>query len=152
MRSRDKDAALQGASWGSHCVVHRAWGVVDRDFGTSAATDELCRKIWFHLRSMTRLDFGDLLGYFIERQKNVRHANEKRVASAGHRRIPSSGFAAPASQRAPYYGRAVLVRRGLRAMSRHLGWKLGQGGVIVGKFYVVGGQCGHGDMFDKPEV
>src|SRR5262249_22584657 len=33
--------------------------------------DEFCRKIWFHLRMMTRLKFGDLRTYFLERLKGV---------------------------------------------------------------------------------
>jgi thioesterase domain-containing protein len=38
---------------------------------------ELCRKIWFHLRSMTRLEFGDLPAYFLKRLKNVWHTLRK---------------------------------------------------------------------------
>jgi hypothetical protein len=33
--------------------------------------DENYRKVWFHLRSMTRLKFGDAPAYLLERLKNV---------------------------------------------------------------------------------
>ena len=46
--------------------------------------DELCRKIWFHLRSMTRLEFADLRACFLKRPKNVWHTLTRRsVAGAG---------------------------------------------------------------------
>jgi hypothetical protein len=60
--------------------------------------DELCRKIWFHLRSMTRLELGNLPAYFLERLKNVWRTLTSRTWSAPHRQgIPSSSFEAPAS-------------------------------------------------------
>jgi acyl-CoA synthetase (AMP-forming)/AMP-acid ligase II/thioesterase domain-containing protein/acyl carrier protein len=124
--------------------------------------DELCRKIWFHLRSMTRLDFGDLRAYFLERLKNVWHTLTRRTWPARatieflrpvlRRQPPNMHVMGRRYRPKPYNGRVVLVRRSLRAISRYLDWQLGWGGVIAGEFDVVEIQGGHGDMFDEREV
>src|SRR5262245_46909565 len=45
-------------------------------------TDEFLRKIWFHLRSMTRLEFGELRAYFLERLWNFWHTLTRRTWAA----------------------------------------------------------------------
>jgi thioesterase domain-containing protein len=124
--------------------------------------DELCRKIWFHLRSMTRLEFGDLPAYFLKRLKNVWHTLTRRTWPA---RV-SMEFLRPVLRRdlrnmylmgrryrpKPYNGRVLLFRRSLRPISRYLDAKLGWGSVIAGEFDVVEIQGGHDDMFYEPQV
>jgi oxalate---CoA ligase len=123
--------------------------------------DELCRKIWFHLRSMTRLKLGDVPAYFFERCKNVCLTLTKRTwlsrAIAFGRPVsphdpPNMYHIGMRYRPKPYDGRVVLFRRGLRAISRYLDAKLGWGSVIAGEFSVVEIQGGHGDMFLEPQV
>jgi thioesterase domain-containing protein/acyl carrier protein len=123
--------------------------------------DEFCRKIYFHLHSMTRLEFRDLPAYFLERLKNVWHTLTRRTwlsrASMKFLRpvfrdLPNMHFVARRYRPKPYNGRVILFRRSLRAISKYLDAKLGWGSVITGEFDVVEIQGGHGDMFDKPQV
>jgi oxalate---CoA ligase len=123
--------------------------------------DELCRKVLFHLRLMTRLNFDDLVAYFIERLKNVWHTLTRRTWPARAtiqflrrtlRLPPNMHLMGRRYRPKPYNGRVVLFRRSLRASSRYLGWDLGWSGVITGEFDVIESQGGHGDMFDEPEV
>jgi len=124
--------------------------------------DELCRKICFHLLSMTRLEFGHLPAYFLERLQNVWHTLTRRAWPARVsreflrsvlRREPPNMYAMGRRYRPkPYNGRVVLFRRSLRAISKYLDWKLGWGGVIAGELDVVEIQGGHDDMFNEPGV
>jgi acyl-CoA synthetase (AMP-forming)/AMP-acid ligase II/thioesterase domain-containing protein/acyl carrier protein len=124
--------------------------------------DEFCRKIWFHLRSMTRLEFGDLPAYFLERLKNVWHTLTRRTwaARAGmkmlhpvlRRQPPSMYLMGRRYRPKPYTGQVLLFRRSLRPISRYLDWQLGWAGVINGQIDVVEIRGGHSDMFDKPGV
>jgi thioesterase domain-containing protein len=124
--------------------------------------DELCRKICFHLLSMTRLEFGHLPAYFLERLQNVWHTLTRRTWPARVsreflrsvlRREPPNMYAMGRRYRPkPYNGRVVLFRRSLRAISKYLDWKLGWGGVIAGELDVVEIQGGHDDMFNEPGV
>jgi thioesterase domain-containing protein/acyl carrier protein len=123
---------------------------------------EFCRKIWFHLRWMTRLEYGHLPTYFLERLKNVWHTLIRRTWPARVSRKflrsvltrePPNLYAMGRRYRAkPYNGRVVLFRRSLRAISKYLDWKLAWGGVIAGEFDVVEIQGGHDDMFNEPGV
>src|SRR5215467_920074 len=123
--------------------------------------DELCRKVWLHLRSMTRLDFDDLPTYFLQRLRAVwdmltRRTWLARATMEFMRPVlglqPSVDLMGRRYRPKPYTGRVVLVRRSLRAISRYLDWKLGWDGVIAGEFDVVEIQGGHRDMFNEPEV
>jgi oxalate---CoA ligase len=125
-------------------------------------TDELCRKIWFHLRSMTRLEFGDVPAYFLERLKNVWHTLTRRTwpARVGMeffrpvlRNEPREMYAMGRRYRPkPYKGRILLFRRSLRPISRYLDWQLSWAGVVAGEIDVVEIQGGHDGMFKEPGV
>jgi acetoacetyl-CoA synthetase len=124
--------------------------------------DEFCRKIWFHLRSMTRLEFGGLPAYFLERLKNFWHTLTRRTWPARFtmevlgpvlRREPRNMYLMGRRYRPkPYSGRVVLFRRSLQAITRYLDWKLAWGGVIAGEFDIVESRGGHSQMLDEPEV
>jgi thioesterase domain-containing protein/acyl carrier protein len=124
--------------------------------------DEFFRKIWFHLRSMTRLEFGDLPDYFLERVRNFWHTLTRRTWAAQigtkvirpvlRSKLPNIYFVAKRYRPKPYPGRVLLFRRGLRPISRYLDWRLGWGGVIKGPVDVVEVEGGHSDMFDEPGV
>jgi thioesterase domain-containing protein len=96
--------------------------------------DETFRKIWFHLRSMSRLGFRDLPAYARERLKNVWHTLTRRTwpARVGmellHQvsREPANMYLLGRRYRpTPYNGRVLLFRRSLRPISRYLDWRLG---------------------------
>ena len=81
------------------------------------------------------------------------------MAGPRRHRIPSPSSQGPASYLIgrrygpkPYNGRVVLFRRNLRAISKHLDWKLGCGEVIAGKLDVVEIHGGHEGMFNEPGV
>jgi acyl-CoA synthetase (AMP-forming)/AMP-acid ligase II/thioesterase domain-containing protein/acyl carrier protein len=124
--------------------------------------DELCRKIWFHLGSMTRLEFGDLPAYFLKRLKNVWHTLTRRTWPARlgveflrpvlRRDLRNMYLMGRRYRPKPYNGRVLLFRRSLRPISRYLDAKLGWGGVITGELDVVEIQGGHDDMFYEPQV
>jgi thioesterase domain-containing protein/acyl carrier protein len=124
--------------------------------------DEFCRKIWFHLRSMTRLKFGDLPAYFLKRLKNVWHTLTRRTWPARasmeflrlvlRRDLPNMHLMGRRYRPKPYNGRVVLFRRSRCAISRYLDAKLGWGRLIAGEFDVVEVQSEHDDMFDEPQV
>ena len=125
-------------------------------------TDEFLRKVWFHLRSMTRLEFGELRAYFLERLWNFWHTLTRRtwaarvgtkVFSPGLRsELPNMYFVGQRYRPKPYTGRVLLFRRGLRPISRYLDWRLGWGGVLSGPIDVVEIEGGHSNMFDEPGV
>jgi thioesterase domain-containing protein len=127
-----------------------------------AQADELRRKIWFHLRRMTQLEFGEVPAYFLARLKSVWHTLTRRTGPARvtteflrqvfPRQLPNMYLMGRRYRPKSYDGRVVLVRRSLRAISRYLDWKLGWGDVIVGEFDVVEIQGGHGDMLGEPQV
>jgi thioesterase domain-containing protein len=124
--------------------------------------DELCRKIWFHLRSMAQLEFGDLPAYFNKRLKNVWHTLTRRTWPARasteflrlvlRRDLPNMYLMGRRYRPKPYNGRVVLFERSRRAISRYLDAELGWGSLIVGEFDVVEVQSDHDDMFDEPQV
>jgi thioesterase domain-containing protein len=124
--------------------------------------DEFFRKVWFHVRSMAKLEPARVPAYFLERFKAVWRTLTSRTSMA--RAVTE--FASPIRSRGSpnmylvgrryrpksYDGRVVLFRRSLRAVSKYLDWKLGWAGVIVGKLEVVEIQGGHGDIIDGPQV
>jgi acyl-CoA synthetase (AMP-forming)/AMP-acid ligase II/thioesterase domain-containing protein/acyl carrier protein len=124
--------------------------------------DELFRKIWFHLRTMTWLEFGDLPDYFLERVKNAWHTLTRRTglsraaAKIVHPilayQLPNMYLASLRYRPMPYHGRVLLFRRSLRAVSRYLDVKHGWSSLITGEFNVVEIQGGHSDMFCEPQV
>jgi oxalate---CoA ligase len=121
--------------------------------------DENYRKVWFHLRSMTRLKFGDAPAYLLERLKNVWLTLTRRtwLSRARARFVrphdpPDMHFLGMRYRPRPYHGQVLLFRRSLRAVSRHLDAKLSWGSVIIGEFNVVEIQGGHGDMLCEPGV
>jgi thioesterase domain-containing protein/acyl carrier protein len=124
--------------------------------------DEFCRKIWFHLRSMARLKFGDLPAYFLKRLKNVWHTLTRRTWPARasmeflrlvlQRDLPNMYLMGRRYRPKPYNGRVVLFRRSRRAISGYLDAKLGWGRLIAGEFDVVKVETDHDDMFDEPQV
>jgi oxalate---CoA ligase len=124
--------------------------------------DELCRKIWFHLRSMARLEFKRLPAYFCARFKNVWHTLTRRtwLARTGmafrrpvfEREYPAMYLMGKRYRPKPYEGAVLLFRRSLRPISKYLDEKLAWGDLIVGKFDVVEVQGGHDDMFNEPHV
>jgi acyl-CoA synthetase (AMP-forming)/AMP-acid ligase II/thioesterase domain-containing protein len=123
--------------------------------------DELRRKIWFHLRSMTRLEFGDLPAYFLKRLKNLWYILTRRTWPARStmellnrvlRHPPNLYLMGRRYRPKPYNGRVVLFRRSFCAISKYLDWQLGWGGIIAGELDVVEIQGGHDDMFKEPGV
>ena len=124
--------------------------------------DEFCRKIWFHLRMMTRLKFGDLPTYFLERLLAVwrtlmnwtwlSRATAKIVPPVLVYGLSNIQLAGVRHRPKPYHGRVLLFRRGLRAVSKYLDVKLGWSSVITGEFSVVEIQGDHDDMFCEPQV
>jgi thioesterase domain-containing protein/aryl carrier-like protein len=124
--------------------------------------DELCRKVLFHLRSVTRLELGDVSDYLFERLKAVWHTATKRSwpARAAVQLFHQVSGTEPLSlyllgrryRPTPYDGRVVLVRRSLRAISAYLVCKLGWGALINGELDVLQVPGGHSEMFDEPQV
>jgi oxalate---CoA ligase len=126
-----------------------------------AQIDENFRKVWFHLRWMTRLKFGDAPAYLLARLKNVwltltRRTWLSRAGAIFVRPVlgydPSPDMPGMRYRPKPYYGRVLLFRRGLRAVSRYLDAKLAWASVLAGEFDVVEIQGGHGDMLCEPGV
>lgn len=125
-------------------------------------TDELCRKIWFHLRSMTLMEINERPAYFLKRLKNVWHTLTRRTRPARvamellspvlRHDLPDLYHMGRLYRPKPYNGRVLLFRRSLRPVSRYLDEKLGWGSAIVGEFSVVEIQRGHEDMFCEPQV
>jgi acyl-CoA synthetase (AMP-forming)/AMP-acid ligase II/thioesterase domain-containing protein len=121
--------------------------------------DELYRKIWFHLRSMTELQFGDVPTYFLKRLRNVwltltRRTRLSRAAVKFVRPVLPDDLYQIGIRYRPkiYHGRVLLFRRSLRPISRYLDEKLGWSGLIAGEFNVVEIQGGHSDMLCEPQV
>jgi len=130
---------------------------------TFAGADEFCRKVWFHFRSMTQSNSGDLPAYFLERLKNMGHTLTRRTWLARTRASLLSGalrydgadnmyLTGRRYRPTPYYGRVMLFRRSLRAISKYLDETLGWGKLIVGELRVIQIEGGHGDMLAEPQV
>jgi oxalate---CoA ligase len=124
--------------------------------------DGFYRKIWFHLRSMTQLQFGDVPIYLLERLRNVwvitRRTRLSRAAAKFVRPVlPDDPYhilyhIGMRYRPKTYHGRVLLFRRSLRPISRYLDEKLGWSGLIAGEFNVVEIQGGHMDMFCELQV
>ena len=157
LRAQDQEVAL--------LVLFDAVNLLDNlsiAQATFARADEFCRKVWFHLRSMTQLNSGDLPTYFLERLKNFGHTLTRRTwlsrASAPLlrkvlRRDGDDMYLMGRRYRPkPYHGRVILFRRSLRAISKYLDETLGWGDLIAGELRVIQIEGGHGDMLDGPQV
>ena len=122
--------------------------------------DENYRKIWFHLRSMTRLKFGDVPAYFLERLKAIIHTLTRRtvlsraIAKRIRPLLPYDLLNIAVTRYRPtmYHGRVLLFRRSLRPITKYLDETLGWGGFIAGEFNIVEIQGGHSDMLCEPQI
>jgi thioesterase domain-containing protein/acyl carrier protein len=122
--------------------------------------DENCRKIWFHLGSMTGLKFGAMPAYSLERLKAIYHTITRRTRlSRGVRKFVRPlllydlvNMAVMRYRPKTYSGRVLLFRRSLRPISKYLDETLGWGGLIAGELNVVEIRGGHSDMLCEPQV
>ena len=101
-------------------------------FNRLVRPDQLSKRIWFHLRSMTQLKSGDVPIYLLGRVKALWFILTRlmRLPRVAAKFIPPVGLQ---YRPKPYSGRVLLFRSNLWPTSWYMDEKLGWDGLIIGE-------------------